>query len=274
MNGKAGGLHATGRVRRVFASISLVAVCVLVLVTAYYSSQDDGWSIAAVLVTLGVCQCLAVLPHAAPTLRGRFGTANPLVRILAVTSSVLASAVIVWGTWVWFRHHGLVGFREPASLSWFTDEAGVTHAYSRQMTLADLGYSVLFLAVQVSVALIAVRGRVSATPGKSRQPGASTPDNPFLAAALSGDERRLLELRESGEHIDGYDELGTTALLSAVFIGDLGAVRLLLEAGADPNRPRRDDATATPLWHARDDFGLVEIAALLVKAGAHDKPTA
>jgi hypothetical protein len=46
------------------------------------------------------------------------------------------------------------------------------------------------------------------------------------------------------------------------------AVRLLLEAGADANRAQRDDPTATPLWHAREDFGLHEIAQLLEKAGA------
>jgi len=98
--------------------------------------------------------------------------------------------------------------------------------------------------------------------------------NSFLTAVLSGDEHRLRELRASGDDVNSYDELGMTALLSAVFIGDLRAVRLLLESGADPNRPARDDATATPLWHARDDFGLFEIADLLVKAGAHDRPSA
>jgi hypothetical protein len=45
-------------------------------------------------------------------------------------------------------------------------------------------------------------------------------------------------------------------------------------AGADPNLPREDDKTATPLWHARDDFGLHEIAALLLKAGARDERSA
>jgi ankyrin repeat protein len=72
----------------------------------------------------------------------------------------------------------------------------------------------------------------------------------------------------ASDDLNAWDELGMTPLLLAVFRGDLEAVRLLLQAGADPNRPRRDDPTATPLWHARDDFGLHEIAELLVKAGA------
>ena len=70
--------------------------------------------------------------------------------------------------------------------------------------------------------------------------------------------------------MNAYDEYGMTPLLSAIFIGDPEAVRLLLEAGADPNRAQRSDPTATPLWHARDDFGLHEIAGLLVQAGAKD----
>jgi ankyrin repeat protein len=94
-----------------------------------------------------------------------------------------------------------------------------------------------------------------------------------LQAALSGDGKRLQVLLDSGADVDAWDENGMTPLLSAVFVGDSEAVRLLLAAGADPNRAQRNDRTSTPLWHARDDFGLREIAALLVKAGAVD-PTA
>jgi len=43
--------------------------------------------------------------------------------------------------------------------------------------------------------------------------------------------------------------------------GDITAVKLLLESGADPNtRPNPSDS---PLWSAEDDWGFVEIADLL-----------
>ena len=91
----------------------------------------------------------------------------------------------------------------------------------------------------------------------------------LLRAALAGDATTLREAIDSGDDINAYDENGMTTLLTAVFIGNTQAVRLLLEAGADPNRAQRSDPTDTPLWRARDDFGLHEIADLLV-AGAKD----
>ena len=95
-------------------------------------------------------------------------------------------------------------------------------------------------------------------------------DSRLLRAALACDATKLREALDSGDDVNAYDEHGMTPLLTAVFIGDREAVRLLLEAGADPNRAQRSDPTATPLWHARDDFGLHEIADLLVEAGAKD----
>lgn len=68
--------------------------------------------------------------------------------------------------------------------------------------------------------------------------------------------------------IDDYDDLGMTQLLYAVFAGDLETVRSLLNDGANPNKPHRDDVTATPLWHAEEDFGLTEIGILLREYGA------
>ena len=66
--------------------------------------------------------------------------------------------------------------------------------------------------------------------------------------------------------LDAWDECGMTQLLTAVFRGDKEKVRELLELGADPDRP--SDLGGTPLWHAEDDFGLTEIAALLRQYGA------
>jgi ankyrin repeat protein len=68
--------------------------------------------------------------------------------------------------------------------------------------------------------------------------------------------------------INVYDELGMTPLLLAIFAGDIDAVEALLRQGADCNMPQRGESTATPLWHAQEDFGLEEIAELLRKHGA------
>jgi ankyrin repeat protein len=92
--------------------------------------------------------------------------------------------------------------------------------------------------------------------------------DPVLRAALTADATKVRDTISAGADVNAWDEHGMTPLLSAVFIGNVDAVRLLLEAGADANRAQRDDPTATPLWHAREDFGLHEIAQLLEKAGA------
>lgn len=67
---------------------------------------------------------------------------------------------------------------------------------------------------------------------------------------------------------DDYDENGMTPLLCAVWGGDLETVRRLLDEGTNPNKPQRDDASSTPLWHAKEDFGLTAIASLLRAYGA------
>jgi ankyrin repeat protein len=65
------------------------------------------------------------------------------------------------------------------------------------------------------------------------------------------------------ELIDAYDAFGMTQLLSAVFVGDPAKVQELLQQGANPNKSQRDDPSATPLWHAEEDFGLLEVAQVL-----------
>ena len=72
----------------------------------------------------------------------------------------------------------------------------------------------------------------------------------------------------NSKSIDAYDENGMTLLLYAVFAGDLTRVQELLQQGADCNSPQRDDPTATPRWHAEEDFGLLEVAQLLRAKGA------
>ena len=79
-------------------------------------------------------------------------------------------------------------------------------------------------------------------------------------AILRSDVTAMKQAIASGDNLSELDG-GMTPLLWAVFRGDVDAVRMLLESGADPNvRPNPSDS---PLWHAEDDFGLTEIAKLL-----------
>ncbi len=84
-------------------------------------------------------------------------------------------------------------------------------------------------------------------------------------AVLRSDVEAMKQAIASGDNLNEFDG-GLTPLLWAIFRGDVDAVRLLLESGADPNvRPNPSDS---PLWHAEDDFGLTEIAELLKSYGA------
>jgi ankyrin repeat protein len=80
--------------------------------------------------------------------------------------------------------------------------------------------------------------------------------------------RYLLE--ETDVDVDHVNNLGWTALLEAVILGNGGPahqaiVTMLLHAGADPELADRDGVT--PLGHARAR-GQTEVAAMLVDAGA------
>lgn len=85
-------------------------------------------------------------------------------------------------------------------------------------------------------------------------------------AVLASDYERLRSILGSGQDLDGWDSHGMTPLLWAVWRGDLEAVRILLSAGVDPNK--QSSQNTSPLWHAAEDFGLLEIADLLREHGA------
>ena len=87
----------------------------------------------------------------------------------------------------------------------------------------------------------------------------------LIPAADRGHVELVRALLRTEIDVDHVNDLGWTALLAAVILGDGGAahreiVRLLVEAGADAGIADRDGVT--PLEHARRS-GYDEIAALL-----------
>ena len=79
-------------------------------------------------------------------------------------------------------------------------------------------------------------------------------------AALESDYDYAIKLIELKVDLNELDTLGHTALHWAVFGGDIDFVKILLDAGANPNI--FSDDGVTPKWRAKD-FGLVDIEKLL-----------
>lgn len=94
----------------------------------------------------------------------------------------------------------------------------------------------------------------------------------LIRAADRGHVEIIQELLKTGIRIDHINNLGWTALLEAIILGDAGPrhaeiVRLIVEAGADANLA--DSNGITPLAHARQhDYG--QIIEILLAAGAHE----
>ena len=92
----------------------------------------------------------------------------------------------------------------------------------------------------------------------------------LIRAAERGHVEVVTELLETDIEVDHVNDLGWTALLEAIILGDGGprhtrVVRLLVEAGADVNLA--DGEGVTPLEHARRRHH-GEIARILEDAGA------
>ena len=90
----------------------------------------------------------------------------------------------------------------------------------------------------------------------------------LIAAAHLGHDEVVRRLIAAGAPLDHVNNLGWTALIEAVVLGDGGpahqaCVRALLEAGADPSIPDRGGATPLDLARAH---GYSEIEALLTAA--------
>jgi ankyrin repeat protein len=90
----------------------------------------------------------------------------------------------------------------------------------------------------------------------------------FEAAAL-GDVERLGELLDAGADPNEFAPDGFTPLTLAAFFKRPDAARLLLERGADVGlRARHEQIQVLPLHSAAANGGSVEIARLLLDAGA------
>jgi ankyrin repeat protein len=86
----------------------------------------------------------------------------------------------------------------------------------------------------------------------------------LIAAAHLGHDGIVRELIRAGAPLDHVNNLGWTALIEAVVLGDGGArhtetVRALLEAGADARIPDRNGATPLQLAQARGYGGMVSL---------------
>lgn len=84
----------------------------------------------------------------------------------------------------------------------------------------------------------------------------------LIAAAHLGHDGVVRELIRAGAPLDHVNNLGWTALIEAVILGDGGprhteTVRALLEAGADATIPDRNGATPLQLAQARGYGGMV-----------------
>jgi uncharacterized protein len=91
----------------------------------------------------------------------------------------------------------------------------------------------------------------------------------LIAAAHLGHDGVVRELIRAGAPVDHVNNLGWTALIEAVILGDGGfrhteTVRALVEAGANPKIPDRNGMT--PLQHA-EARGYTSITAILSQAG-------
>lgn len=90
--------------------------------------------------------------------------------------------------------------------------------------------------------------------------------NPVLVASLNGDAGKVRELLGEGYSATDIHASGTDAVIIAVREGHLEIVRLLLEAGADPDRINSQSGT-TPLRMAVQE-NRAEIAEYLLSKGA------
>lgn len=160
--------------------------------------------------------------------------------------------------------------RTPAHIAAFAsnDEAlrALAEAGADMNAMEDQAYDVVTIAaVADDPELMSLAIELGNDPGLTTSPYRGTA---LIAAAHLGHVEVVRRLIAAGPPLDHVNNLGWTALMEAVVLGDGGrnhreVVRLLLEAGADRSIADRDGVT--PLAHARTR-GYAEIASLLEQA--------
>ena len=126
---------------------------------------------------------------------------------------------------------------------------------------------VTIAAVRDDLPLLKLALALGARPGNVTSPYEGTA---LIAAAHLGHDAVVRELIEAGAPLDHVNNLGWTALIEAVILGDGGprhaaTVRALVQAGASADLADRKGVT--PVGHARQR-GFAEIVAILEAGGA------
>jgi ankyrin repeat protein len=83
------------------------------------------------------------------------------------------------------------------------------------------------------------------------------------------DEEQVVALLHAGADPNQLDDMGMPPLMWAVYGGYSEIAERLCLSGANVNF--RQPTGETPLWHAEDDFGLWDVAAVLRWHGATEK---
>ncbi len=96
--------------------------------------------------------------------------------------------------------------------------------------------------------------------------GARQPDF-FEACALGRRDRAAALLADDPQLVEAYSQDGFTGLGLAVFFGHLDTARILVERGADVNRPSRNAFRVAPL-HSAVAAGSLALLELLLAHGA------
>ena len=159
--------------------------------------------------------------------------------------------------------------RTPAHVAAFASRnaalSALAHAGADMNALDNQAYDVVTIAaVADDPALMSIAIELGNDPGLTTSPYRGTA---LIAAAHLGHVEVVRRLIVAGAPLDHVNNLGWTALMEAVILGNGGprhqqVVRLLLDAGAD--RSLADRSGVTPLAHARAR-GYADIVALLQK---------